>query len=65
MLLKWQQHVAEAAQPALAYCSRNNKIAIYVHRKMLVMKGTFSDGWVRVRIDDQMNITELEHRDVQ
>ena len=31
---------------------------------MLVMKGTFSDGWVRVRIDDQVNITELEHRDV-
>ena len=28
VLLECQQHVAEAAQPALAHCSVNNKITI-------------------------------------
>ena len=54
--------MAEAAQPALAYCSLNNKFAIYIEKVNNSHDGsTFKEWLPRYSV----NLTELGHRDVR
>ena len=60
-VIKMAAACGRGCKPVLAYCSLKNKIAIYIEKcsrwKALLRNSPL--------MDDQMNITELEHREVR